>query len=216
MQKYVLSVSRVTHCRRKAADVLRQPLSFITREMVSDVFDSQLRGRKDLTVCFTGHRHIPHHEYDAIARRLDSVLEVLYQQGYRDFISGAALGFDVLAAERVIALKSRVPDVHLHLAIPCLTQSEHWTVEESQRYERMLYHADSTHVLSRVYYVGCMQVRNRFMVDRSALCLCYLTHHRGGTMSTVAYAMQQECPVLNLAMEDACEAFIRSPFPSSP
>ena len=34
--------------------VLRQSLVCITREMVAGVFDSQLRGRKDLTVCFTG------------------------------------------------------------------------------------------------------------------------------------------------------------------
>ena len=124
-------------------------------------------------------------------------------------ISGAAVGFDALAAERVIAMKERHPDASLHLAIPCSTQSERWSQADSSRYEQLLYQADATHVLSRDYYVGCMQVRNRFMVDRSAFCLCYLTHMKGGTMATVAYATQQSCPVLNLAMEDACEAFIR-------
>ncbi len=188
---------------------LRQPLSFITREMISDVYDSQLRGRKDLTVCFTGHRVIPPEESENIAIRLDAVLETLYQRGFRDFISGAALGFDVLCAERVALLRQRHGGVRLHLAIPCSTQADHWNDADCQRYERMLYNADTTHVLSRQYYQGCMQVRNRFMVDHSAFCLCYLTHNRGGTMATVAYALQQSCPVLNLAMEDACDAFNR-------
>ncbi len=193
---------------KKAADAFRQPLSFITREMIADVYNSQMRGRKDLTVCFTGHRHIPAEEEDILAQRTDALLEKLYSQGYRDFISGAALGFDALAAECVIRLKGRHPDVSLHLAIPCSTQADRWSAADCERYERILYNADSTHVLSRCYYMGCMQVRNRFMVDRSAFCLCYLTHSRGGTMATVAYAMQQSCPVLNLAMEDACDAFL--------
>lgn len=210
MRKYSLTLPRASRYTRKAADALRQPLSFISREMIADVFDSELRGRKDLTVCFTGHRVIPRDEADTLSIRLDALLEALYHHGYRDFISGAAIGFDTLAAERVIALKARFPEVHLRLAIPCSTQSDRWNAVDCERYEHIVYQADTLHVLSQHYYPGCMQVRNRFMVDRSALCLCYLTHSRGGTMSTVAYAMEQECPVLNLAMADACEAFISS------
>lgn len=194
---------------KTAADTLRQPLSFISRAMISDVYDSQLRGRKDLTVCFTGHRVIPREVEPALSDRLDALLEHLYRKGFRDFISGGALGFDVLAAERVIALKARHPDAALHLAIPCSSQADRWSRQDCERYERVLYCADHTHVLSREYYIGCMQVRNRFMVDRSAFCLCYLTHNKGGTMATVAYAMQQSCPVLNTAMEDACDTFMR-------
>lgn len=209
MRKYRLISPRASVYKAKAADAMRQPLSFISREMVADVFDSQLRGRKDLTVCFTGHRLIPKKNEPKLCQRLDDLLEALYRRGYRDFISGAALGFDVMAAEHVIMLKQRHADVRLLLAIPCSTQAQRWSAHDCERYERMLYHADATHVLSPDYYEGCMQVRNRFMVDRSALCLCYLTHSRGGTMSTVAYAMQEDCPVLNIAMADACEAFIR-------
>ena len=194
---------------QKAADNFRQPLSFITREMIADVFDSQLLGRKALTVCFTGHRRLPPEDLPALSDRLDALLEHLYQCGYRDFFSGGALGFDVLAAERVLQLKHIHPDISLRMAIPCSTQSDRWSAADCQRYERILYNADTTHVLSRQYYPGCMQTRNRFMVDRSAFCLCYLMHMKGGTMSTVAYAMEQSCPVLNVAMTDACEAFLR-------
>ena len=212
MRTYILG--SLPDCRRYfpaagSGHIFREPLSFITREMIADVYDSELRGRKDLTVCFTGHRIIPQNEHQALSDRLDAVLEELYRRGFRDFISGAALGFDVLCAERVFALRRRHPDVLLRLAIPCSSQSDRWSESDCIRYERMLYNADSTHVLSREYYSGCMQVRNRFMVDRSTFCLCYLTHNRGGTMSTVAYAMEVDCPVLNLAMEDACEAFVR-------
>ncbi len=208
MHRYELGDSSAKCFHRKAADTLRQPLSFISREMIADVY-AQPSGDKEITVCFTGHRKLPKEEISTLSARLDSVLESLYQQGFRKFFSGAALGFDLLAAERVIALRHQHPDVRLHLAIPCSGQSLKWLDTDCARYEQIAYHADSIHVLSRDYYVGCMQVRNRYMVDRSSFCLCYLTHAKGGTMSTVAYAMAQSCPVLNIAMADACEAFIR-------
>lgn len=209
MRIYRKATHRAHPQMKEAADTLRQPLSFISREMVSDVFDSQLRGRKDIACCFTGHRVISTEMQKTLTARLDALLECMYQKGYRDFISGAALGFDTLAAERVLTLKAVHSDVRLVLAIPCATQSGKWSAADCGRYERLVYAADDVRVLSGSYYEGCMHVRNRFMVDNSSFCICYLEHMRGGTMATVAYAMNHEVPVLNVAMGDACEAFCR-------
>ena len=209
MRKYRLKPAPAYCYISKAADAMSQPLSYISRQMIAGVFDSQDRGDKDLTVCFTGHRIIPPQDRPALAERLDTLLNTLYDHGYRRFISGMAVGFDVLAAERVVALKERRPDVRLIIAIPCYEQWGHWTEQDCKRYEHIIYNTDQLKMLSPVYYDGCMMARNRYMVDNSAICLCYLTHSRGGTMSTVAYAMKNDCPVLNLAMPDACEAFIR-------
>lgn len=164
---------------------------------------------RPVTACFTGHRLIAPHALPSLARRLDAVLEAMWRQGYRRFISGAARGFDTLAAERVMLLRQRHPEVRLLLAIPCSDQSKPWNVADCRRYERMLYHADELRVLSPVYYVGCMQVRNRYMVDRSSMCLCFLEHAKGGTASTVAYAFKRDVALLNMAMADACAAFVR-------
>ena len=46
-----------------------------------------------------------------------------------------------------------------------------------------------------------MQVRNRHMVDHSALCVCYMVSPRGGTLSTVSYALKEAVPVINIAMD---------------
>lgn len=168
---------------------------------------SQDERMRPYTACFTGHRQLEKNRLPALVMRLDGVLEKLYQKGYRRFISGGALGFDMLAAERVIAMKAIHPDVQLVLALPCATQSHSWPAEEGRRYEHMIYGADETHVLSPGYYKGCMMVRNRFMVDRSAFVVCYMTNTKGGTASTAAYAIKQDVPLLNIAMEDACTAF---------
>lgn len=161
------------------------------------------------TACFTGHRQLSEHELPALVMRVEQVLDKLYRLGYRRFICGGALGFDMLAAECVIRIKKQHGDISLVLAIPYAEQSKAWPVSEGQRYERILYAADETHVLSRTYYKGCMNVRNQFMVDRSSYVICYLINMKGGTASTVTYASRLEKTILNAAMEDACAAFCK-------
>lgn len=187
---------------------LHQPLSYVSRDHIADVFASQEHGRRDIAVCFTGHRVLPAAELPALTERLDALLEALYQRGFRDFLCGGALGFDTLAAQRVLLLRNRHEGVRLCLAIPCSTQSAHWNADDCLVYEQLLYAADETKVLSRHYYEGCMFVRNRYMVDNSALCVCYLNHQKGGTMYTALYAMRQGIPLLNLAIPSDCERFL--------
>jgi len=44
-----------------------------------------------------------------------------------------------------------------------------------------------------------MQRRNRYLVDHSGVCLCYLTQETGGTVYTVGYAGQKGLQVVNIA-----------------
>lgn len=153
---------------------------------------------KSSTACFTGHRIIPPDHRPALTRLLDEKLQALYDAGFRTFISGGALGFDTLAAERVASLQCRHPDVHLVLAMPCADQDARWKPAERAQFRRMRYLADQVRVLSPFYYEGCMQARNRFMVDNAALCICYFCHAGGGTQYTVGYALRQQVPIDNL------------------
>lgn len=183
-----------------AADSLHQPSSFITRAMVADVLEVESRSPKERSVCFTGHRHIAAEDRRELSALLDEKLAALYRQGYRYFYCGGALGFDTLAAEAVVRLKETAPEAQLIMALPCPDQSKNWPPADTACYERLLYLADRIQVTSSFYFDGCMQVRNRFMVDHSALCVCYLVYMRGGTMSTVKYALDQGCRLVNLAM----------------
>ncbi|MBR4081509.1 MAG: DUF1273 family protein [Clostridia bacterium] len=167
------------------------------------------RGKRPDAVCFTGHRQLSHAEKRELTSRLDSLLEACWLRGYTTFICGGALGFDTLAAQRVICAKRRHPELKLVLALPCGNQSSRWSASDCQSYEQILIHADETHVLSPQYYDGCMMRRNRYMVDHASLCICYLNKMKGGTMSTVAYAVREQCPLLNAAMPDKCAAFVQ-------
>ena len=153
------------------------------------------------TACFTGHRHLRPEEEGRIALLLDAALRKAWKKGFTRFWCGCALGFDLLAGEAVLRLRAVHPEAKLLLAVPCADQAEHWQdAVSAQRRERLLYAADEKVILSPKYYEGCMQVRNRYMVDRSALVIAWMAVPRGGTLSTVAYAVRQGVDVRNLAM----------------
>ncbi len=57
-------------------------------------------------------------------------------------------------------------------------------------------HADKFVYTSKTYFKGCMQVRNRHLVNNSSVC--YLTKKIGGTFSTVKYAYSKGLDIYNI------------------
>ena len=201
--------------RRKCCFAYGQPFVLHQRREVYsdpgvDPFEAKNLQNREKTVCFTGHRQIG--DWEQTARELCVLLEKLYQQGFRDFISGAALGFDQLAARCVVALRRKHPDVRLILAIPCPDQSLRWTNLQAHDYEQLIYLCDETRVLSPYYYDGCMQVRNQYMVDHSSMCIAYMKHmSRSGTIATMRYALSQDVPLINIAVTGAVQEYVTLP-----
>ncbi len=154
---------------------------------------------KQEAVCFTGHRQIPAAEQASLAQRLRETLIDLIQNGYSYFYAGGALGFDTLASQTVLALRKEYPQIKLFLALPYPAQSKGWSAEDKATYEEIKAQADAIHYIAEHYFRGCMQLRNRYLVDHSILCLCYLHKSTGGTAYTVQYAKQQQQKIINLA-----------------
>ncbi len=157
------------------------------------------------TVCFTGHRIIPSEHLPWLRERLEKTVEELYACGYRTFLAGGALGFDTLAASAVLALKKqRCPELKLELMLPCADQTKCWKERDVRLYESILKQADKVTCMSERYYNGCMQARNRALVENSSVCVCYLTRNSGGTAQSVRMAKQKGLRLINLAL---CERF---------
>lgn len=154
--------------------------------------------------CFSGHRKIPIEAKNTLTRRLkDGVTYLNENMGITTFYAGGALGFDALAAEAVLSCRKSNPAIRLVVVIPCKTQAARWSVEDVARYEHIKMDADEVICLSDHYYSGCMHERNRYMVDRSNVCICYLTESTGGTAYTVQYARQKGLQIFNLAKPKA-------------
>lgn len=148
---------------------------------------------KNNTCFFTGHRQIPDGLYEKVC---DSIRE-LYTMGYRNFITGGAIGFDTLAAKAVIALREgELEDIRLYIYIPCREQDKYFSKEQKDEYNKILSLADGAQIISEFYHRGCMHQRNRKMADDSSKCIAYCTKSSGGTAFTVDYAKKKGIDII--------------------
>lgn len=152
------------------------------------------------TCCFTGHRDIPPEILPALAAKVEAEVLELIADGIRYFYAGGALGFDTLAAETVLRLRDQFPQIRLILALPCHEQTRGWSAASVERYESILRRANEAIYTSERYTRGCMQRRNRFMVDHSAVCVAYCTRATGGSAYTLQYARKSGLRILLLSM----------------
>ena len=157
---------------------------------------------KQYTVCFTGHRPkgLPW-GYDeskpsckAFIKHLTEVVENAIKAGYIHFISGLALGVDMIAADIVLSLKKKYKNVTLTCAIPCIGQESPWREDDQKRYKKLVKKCDQVIVCSESYDGSkTMHKRNHFMVDNSAVVIAIWNGKPSGTGSTVAYAKEHGC-----------------------
>ncbi len=149
--------------------------------------------------CFTGHRAMTEDEIKKASSLVSKQITELYGKGIKNYFAGGALGFDLAAAVTVLNMKRVYPDITLFLALPCPEYMSKWRRSEIELFERVRARADGEAYVSDSYHMGCMQKRNRYMVDRSTVCIAYMREKRGGTYNTVAYALKRGLEVINLA-----------------
>ena len=153
---------------------------------------------RSLSCCFTGYRpqKFPFSlersdpRYIDFENRLMGKITELIQAGFDTFYSGMAMGFDIIAAECVLAASDAAADrsVRLICAVPFLAQAQKYPPEWRARYNRVVLSADNLILISNDYYTGCYQDRNRFMVNNSDLVLTWFSGNPGGTKNTLDYA----------------------------
>ena len=105
-------------------------MSITIKIFVFLVFALEMMKLNMRTVCFTGHRKIPPKRMTSLARRLRTEIIELIDKGYLYFGTGGALGFDTLAAQTVLDLKSDYPQIKLILVLPCLSQADSWSSDD--------------------------------------------------------------------------------------
>ena len=152
------------------------------------------------TCCFTGHRpkSLPwgYDENDLRCVSFKSkvkftVENLIVGNGYKKFISGMAMGADMICAEIVLSLKNLYPYIKLECAVPNYAFTESWREEDVRRYSSILTRADNIRILnnSKVYSVRDLMLRNIYMVDNSELVIAvYIEGESGGTRNTIDYA----------------------------
>lgn len=179
---------------------------------------------KEKTACFTGHRpeklsSVVGSEGPAL-EMLKSMLFFQIQQaiedGYECFISGLARGVDLWAAEYVIEMKKKYPNVRLVCAMPFEAHSKGFRGADLWSLRNVLDNADEVVVVSKEYSKFCYKNRNYYMVDNSSRLIAVIDDFKSGTGQTVNYARKQgiDIRMINVrdyASENCCKKY-QNPF----
>ena len=107
-------------------------------------------------------------------------------------------GCDLYFCELALALRQRHGDVSVEAAIPCPTQADGWPRTQQERYRRLVAACDYETLVQSSYSPGCMQRRNRYMVDHAALLLAVHNGQPGGTRRTMEYAMRRGLQIVDI------------------
>ena len=144
---------------------------------------------KEHTCCVTGHRNIPADKIQYVQIQLRQELLQAIQSGYTHFISGFAAGVDLIFAGIVADPKREYP-ITLEAAIPYPGRMN--TPDEV--FQCLLKECDIVKVHTDRYSKSCYMVRNRYMIDCSALVIAVHDGRKsGGTVATIRYANRKGC-----------------------
>ena len=150
-----------------------------------------------MVCCVTGHRPsgfcFPREETDPhfldYNVKLTDAVEELILSGCDTFITGMADGGDLDFANSVIRFRNVYEHISLEAAIPCPIKKTKKYTDYHQNRDYVLSQCDKSYIVSEYFHRGCMEKRNRFMVDRADIVFAIWNGKQvGGTWNTIRYA----------------------------
>ena len=165
--------------------------------------------RNNQTVAFTGHRkerilqgfgndpRILAQIREAVA---GMVIE-LYGQGYKEYYTGMASGFDDAATTNSFNLLRSLNQLASRNQMPFILIKQHLWFEAEDRllYARLLERMDRVVMVSENYHKGCYLRRDEYMVRKADTVIAYWDLvPKGGTFYTVNKALESGKSVINL------------------
>ena len=119
------------------------------------------------TVCFTGHRKVK--DVETIKNKLISTVEKFINDGFSNFITGGARGFDTLAAQTVLLLKEKYPHIKR-----IYVRAEFPYIDDSYR-NYLLERFEDTYYPEKMIDAGKAAYieRNYEMINKSKYCIVF-------------------------------------------
>lgn len=155
------------------------------------------------TVAFFGHRDFyAHHSCE---KKLIPILkDLINTKEYVDFLVGRNGEFDIFASSCIKRAKNELWDCNssLILVLP------YPTAEFRNSEEYFVEYYDEIEICEKsamAHYKSAMQIRNREMVDRADLIICYIERKKGGAFQSIQYAEKQGKTIINLANNEEGE-----------
>lgn len=130
----------------------------------------------------------------------DLVRSLIREHDYVDFLVGRDGDFDQIVSSEIRRVKREEykPNCSLIWVMPYVK------AEYMQNQASFESYYDEVEICSescRVHPKAAIQKRNRSMVDRSDLVVCYVTHNSGGAFQTMRYAECNGKALINISNE---------------
>lgn len=155
--------------------------------------------QQEKAVAFTGHRFIPYKDKRRLQERLNEAIKFCLQSDIRHFFCGMAVGFDMLAAETVLEMKSLYPNLRITAVVPFRNQPDRFSTKDKERYQSIIDKADNVVMLGDKYFDGCYLRRNDYMLEHSCHIIAYFNGEpKGGTFYTCRRAERMGLKIDNL------------------
>ena len=148
------------------------------------------------TVSFFGHRYIDN--ITKVENLLEEQIRKLIDENeYVDFLVGRNGDFDQCVSSSVLRVRKKHRDDNSALVLVLPYPMAEYLNNENYFHD---YYTDVeiSYAASIAHPKSAIQIRNREMVDRADLIICYIEHEIGGAWQTVDYAMKQGKVVINL------------------
>lgn len=150
------------------------------------------------TVSFFGHREL----YDVFEteKRLDKLVrELIYTKEYVEFLVGRNGDFDTLVSSVIRrAIKDNDYGNASHTLVLPYQTAEY--MNNSDSFMAYYNEIEICEQSAAAHFKAAIQIRNRAMIDRSDLVVCYVKRNSGGAYKALQYAEKQEKAVINLAL----------------
>lgn len=148
-------------------------------------------------VAFFGHRYIDN------PLKVEELLEeqirkLINEKEYVDFIVGRNGEFDQCVSSAVLSVRKNYRDDNSSLVLILPYPTAEYTNNHNY-YEDYYSDIEISHAASKAHPKSAIQIRNREMVDRADLVICYIEHSEGGAYKTIKYASEKNKPIINLA-----------------
>ena len=167
------------------------------------------------TACVTGHRPDRLLGYDlnnvGWQTLKDQFKYLLTREGIERAITGMALGTDMVFAYAVFELQDEGYPIKLVAAIPCKNQDALWNEESKRMFHEILERADEVvYVSEEEYTKGCLEARNRYMVDNSdEVISVWDGKPKGGTFHCISYAKKVGKPIHEIKVTESFDGIIK-------
>lgn len=152
------------------------------------------------TVSLFGHREI--NQLYVVEKKLETIIHrLISSKEYVNFLIGRDGEFDFIAASVIhrIIKERDYGNASLTLVLPYM-KAEYRDNEQAylNYYDEVEIYPES----AKVHFKAAIQIRNRNIIDRSDLVICFVEIKKGGAYQSLQYAKQTGVQMINIAESD--------------